>query len=86
MTISLQKTIVYGSVHYRRLGHSLGINLFGTKVKLCSFNCVYCQYGCLRMLRISHVGIFPKGITGLAVVDAGADDWKKKKEEKHGTS
>lgn len=45
MTIPLQKAIIYGPVHSRRLGHSLGINLFGTKVKLCSFNCVYCQYG-----------------------------------------
>jgi wyosine [tRNA(Phe)-imidazoG37] synthetase (radical SAM superfamily) len=45
MTIPLQKTIIYGPVHSRRLGHSLDINLFGTEVKLCSFNCVYCQYG-----------------------------------------
>jgi wyosine [tRNA(Phe)-imidazoG37] synthetase (radical SAM superfamily) len=45
MTIPLQKTIIYGPVHSRRLGHSLGINLCGTEVKMCSFNCVYCQYG-----------------------------------------
>lgn len=45
MTIPLQKTIIYGPVHSRRLGHSLGINLLGTEVKLCNFNCTYCQYG-----------------------------------------
>jgi wyosine [tRNA(Phe)-imidazoG37] synthetase (radical SAM superfamily) len=29
----------------RRLGLSLGINLLPTAYKLCSFNCIYCQYG-----------------------------------------
>ncbi|HYA29178.1 MAG TPA: radical SAM protein [Acidobacteriota bacterium] len=36
--------IVYGPVQSRRLGVSLGINLLPTEYKLCSFNCVYCQY------------------------------------------
>lgn len=43
--ISLQPGIVYGPVHSRRLGLSLGINLLPTDYKLCSFNCLYCQYG-----------------------------------------
>ncbi len=43
--ISLQQGIVYGPVQSRRLGVSLGINLLPTEYKLCSFNCVYCQYG-----------------------------------------
>ncbi|MBI2367536.1 MAG: radical SAM protein [Deltaproteobacteria bacterium] len=42
---SLQTGIVYGPVESRRLGLSLGINLLPTSYKLCSFNCVYCQYG-----------------------------------------
>ena len=29
----------------RRLGRSLGINLLPVNRKVCSFNCVYCQYG-----------------------------------------
>ncbi|OQX80080.1 MAG: hypothetical protein B6D56_05780 [Candidatus Omnitrophica bacterium 4484_70.1] len=33
----------YGPVYSRRLGFSLGINLF--REKTCSFNCVYCQLG-----------------------------------------
>jgi wyosine [tRNA(Phe)-imidazoG37] synthetase (radical SAM superfamily) len=36
---------VYGPVQSRRLGTSLGINLLPRGVKVCSFDCVYCQYG-----------------------------------------
>jgi len=32
-------------VNSRRLGRSLGINLLPLKLKICTFNCVYCQYG-----------------------------------------
>jgi wyosine [tRNA(Phe)-imidazoG37] synthetase (radical SAM superfamily) len=44
-TLELQKGIIYGPINSRRLGRSLGINLLPTAFKLCSFNCVYCQYG-----------------------------------------
>ena len=44
-TIALQDSVVYGPIHSRRLGESLGINLLPLSYKLCSFNCVYCQYG-----------------------------------------
>lgn len=37
--------IVYGPVHSRRLGVSLGINLMPVDCKLCSFNCIYCECG-----------------------------------------
>ncbi len=43
--ISLQTDIIYGPLPSRRLGMSLGINLLPEDYKLCSFNCVYCQYG-----------------------------------------
>ncbi len=43
--IELQKSFVYGPIQSRRLGVSLGINLLPTDHKICSFNCVYCQYG-----------------------------------------
>ena len=43
--IHLQSGIVYGPVNSRRLGLSLGINLLPSTYKLCSFNCLYCQYG-----------------------------------------
>ena len=44
-TMYLQSEIIYGPVHSRRLGLSLGINLLPSTYKLCSFNCLYCQYG-----------------------------------------
>ena len=44
-TLSLQSGIIYGPVRSRRLGLSLGINLLPSRYKLCSFNCLYCQYG-----------------------------------------
>ena len=37
--------ILYGPIPTRRTGLSLGINLLPPGVKLCSFNCVYCQCG-----------------------------------------
>lgn len=37
--------IVYGPIHSRRLGVSLGINLMPTEQKICSFNCIYCECG-----------------------------------------
>jgi len=44
-TVPLQDGIVYGPVDSRRLGRSLGINLAPQERKVCSFDCVYCQYG-----------------------------------------
>jgi len=49
MTIPLQKGIIYGPVNSRRLGRSLGINVVSTKIKTCTFNCLYCQYGLRRV-------------------------------------
>lgn len=37
--------IVYGPIHSRRLGCSLGINLMPLDGKICTFNCVYCECG-----------------------------------------
>lgn len=43
--IQLQRNIVYGPVNSRRLGVSLGLNILPAKTKVCSFDCLYCQYG-----------------------------------------
>ncbi len=43
--ISLQPGIIYGPILSRRLGRSLGINLLPANRKVCSFDCIYCQYG-----------------------------------------
>ena len=45
MLMPLHEGIVYGPVRSRRLGRSLGLNLTPAHLKLCSFNCSYCQYG-----------------------------------------
>lgn len=37
--------IVFGPIHSRRLGSSLGVNLLPSKGKLCNFDCVYCECG-----------------------------------------
>lgn len=43
--LPLQKGIIYGPVNSKRLGRSLGINLFPTTKKVCTFDCIYCHYG-----------------------------------------
>lgn len=45
-------SIVYGPIHSRRLGVSLGINLMPTNAKLCTFDCVYCECGWNQL--VSH--------------------------------
>lgn len=42
---SLFSDIIFGPVHSRRLGLSLGVNLLPTSSKLCSFDCIYCECG-----------------------------------------
>lgn len=37
--------IIFGPIHSRRLGCSLGINLLPKTIKLCTFNCIYCECG-----------------------------------------
>ena len=48
--LKLQKGIIYGPILSRRLGRSLGINLLPLDKKLCSYNCIYCQYGYTGLL------------------------------------
>ena len=42
---ALYPQIVYGPVHSRRLGVSLGVNLLPLHSKLCTFDCIYCECG-----------------------------------------
>jgi wyosine [tRNA(Phe)-imidazoG37] synthetase (radical SAM superfamily) len=37
--------VVFGPVHSRRLGVSLGVNLLPADRKYCTFNCIYCECG-----------------------------------------
>lgn len=44
VTILFHSTI-FGPIHSRRLGTSLGVNLSPDDGKICSFDCVYCEAG-----------------------------------------
>ncbi len=41
----LREEVVFGPIHSRRLGSSLGINLLPEKGKICNFDCIYCECG-----------------------------------------
>ncbi len=41
----MRETLVFGPIHSRRLGSSLGINVLPEKGKLCNFDCIYCECG-----------------------------------------
>ena len=45
MSTILFDQIVFGPIHSRRLGVSLGVNLLPYDGKLCSFDCIYCECG-----------------------------------------
>ena len=54
--MTLHEGVVYGPIHSRRFGVSLGVNLLPPSRKVCSFNCVYCQYSWTEPLR-SYEGL-----------------------------
>lgn len=41
----LFENTIFGPIHSRRLGNSLGVNLLPTKHKYCSYDCIYCECG-----------------------------------------
>ena len=45
MSTILFSEIVFGPIHSRRMGASLGINLLPYDGKLCNFDCIYCECG-----------------------------------------
>lgn len=45
MSTILFDQIVFGPIHSRRLGSSLGMNLLPFDGKVCSFDCIYCECG-----------------------------------------
>ena len=79
-TLKLQKGIIYGPVNSRRLGPSLGINLSPNSYKLCSFNCIYCQYGKTKVHTIDVI----RNLSDLPIKDEVKDaleEWLKKGEK-----
>ena len=45
MSTVIYPSPIFGPIHSRRLGISLGINLMPADGKVCSFDCVYCECG-----------------------------------------
>ena len=45
MSTIIYPSPIYGPVHSRRLGLSLGINLMPPDGKICTFDCLYCECG-----------------------------------------
>ncbi|NDP19528.1 MAG: radical SAM protein [Paludibacter sp.] len=37
--------LIFGPIHSRRLGLSLGVNLLPVDAKICTFDCIYCECG-----------------------------------------
>lgn len=51
MPTHLHTSLIYGPVHSRRLGASLGVNLLPPDGKVCTFDCLYCECGTNRERR-----------------------------------
>ena len=45
MSTVIYSAPIFGPVHSRRLGESLGINLLPADGKVCTFDCIYCECG-----------------------------------------
>lgn len=67
-TVLFDKTI-FGPIHSRRLGTSLGVNLSPNDGKVCSFDCLYCEAG------FNAQGV---GTTGLPTREKVKNDLSKK--------
>lgn len=72
-TVLFHSTI-FGPIHSRRLGVSLGINLMPNDGKICSFDCLYCEAGYNAQGR---------GITGLPSKEQVAADLDAKLSAMH---
>jgi wyosine [tRNA(Phe)-imidazoG37] synthetase (radical SAM superfamily) len=80
----LQEEIIYGPVISRRLGNSIGINLFPNDTnKYCSFNCIYCFFKIPSSNKINNTNIVE--ISPDNVVN-GLNSWKQKKQDVFGNS
>lgn len=65
---------VFGPIHSRRLGVSLGINLMPNDGKICSFDCLYCEAG---------YNAQGSGTSGLPFREKVRNDLKRKLEAMH---
>lgn len=54
MSTVIYPSPIFGPIHSRRLGISLGINLMPSDGKICQFDCIYCECG-FNKDRIPHL-------------------------------
>jgi len=47
--------LIFGPIHSRRLGLSLGVNLLPVDAKICTFDCIYCECGYNTTFHDSHI-------------------------------
>jgi wyosine [tRNA(Phe)-imidazoG37] synthetase (radical SAM superfamily) len=47
--------LIFGPIHSRRLGLSLGVNLLPVDAKICTFDCIYCECGYNTTIHDSHI-------------------------------
>lgn len=47
--------VIFGPVHSRRFGISLGINLLPVNHKICSFDCIYCECGWTENFELEEI-------------------------------
>lgn len=59
--------IVFGPIHSRRMGSSLGVNLLPLKRKYCTFNCIYCECGWTINDNDANMGIPPLSLISSAL-------------------
>ena len=57
MSLPLKNSIIYGPVKSKRLSRSLGINIISSSEKICSFNCIYCQYGLTKKFNNAFIPV-----------------------------
>ncbi|MCX6270145.1 MAG: radical SAM protein [Bacteroidetes bacterium] len=67
---------IFGPVHSRRLGISLGINLLPTHYKYCTFNCVYCECGWTEVNPLENADFVPAAAI-LDLLDKRLEELKK---------
>ena len=58
MLLELKRDVIYGPVHSRRIGRSLGVNILPAETKLCTFDCLYCHFGWTG----AHAASVPAGV------------------------
>jgi len=68
--MQLERSVVYGPIKTRRFGWDIGLNLLPIHRKVCTFDCIYCQYGLTLPCR-NDVFEFP-------TCDEILNEWKQK--------